>query len=47
MGYFILDTRDRFRYDELVAAILLIGLLGYGLDGAIKAVQRRLSWTMG
>jgi NitT/TauT family transport system permease protein len=46
LGYFILDTRDRFRYDELVAAILLIGLLGYGLDGTIKAVQRRLSWTM-
>ncbi len=46
LGYFILDTRDRFRYDELVAAILLIGLLGYGLDGAVKAVQRRFSWTM-
>jgi NitT/TauT family transport system permease protein len=45
LGYFILDTRDRFRYDELVAAVLLIGLLGYGLDSAIKAVQRRLSWT--
>jgi NitT/TauT family transport system permease protein len=47
LGYFILDTRDRFRYDELVAAILLIGLLGYGLDAVVKAVQRRFSWTAG
>ncbi|HIP95755.1 MAG TPA: ABC transporter permease, partial [Anaerolineae bacterium] len=46
LGYFILDTRDRFRYDELMAAILLIGLLGYGLDGVVKAVQHRFSWTL-
>ena len=46
LGYFILDTRDRFRYDELMAAILLIGLLGYGLDVAVKALQHRFSWTL-
>lgn len=46
LGYFILDTRDRFRYDELMAAVLVIGLLGYGLDGAVKAVQHRFSWTL-
>lgn len=32
LGYFILDTRDRLAYDELMAAILLIGLLGFLLD---------------
>ena len=28
LGYFILDTRDRLAYSELMAGILLIGLLG-------------------
>ena len=32
LGYFILDARDRFAYDELVAAILIIGTLGLALD---------------
>lgn len=32
LGYFVLDARDRFAYDELVAAILLIGTLGLALD---------------
>jgi len=33
LGYFILDSRDRFAYDELVAAILVIGSLGLAIDG--------------
>jgi NitT/TauT family transport system permease protein len=45
LGYFILDTRDRFRYDQLMAAILLIGLLGFLLDSVVKIIQRRYSWT--
>lgn len=32
LGYRILDARDRFAYDELVATILVIGLLGLALD---------------
>lgn len=32
LGYFILDTRDRLAYDELMAVIVIIGLLGYLLD---------------
>ncbi|MCU4120026.1 ABC transporter permease [Variovorax sp. N23] len=32
LGYFILDTRDRLAYSELMAAIVLIGALGYLLD---------------
>lgn len=32
VGYFVLDARDRFAYDELVAAILVIGALGLALD---------------
>lgn len=45
LGYFILDTRDRFRYDQLMAAILFIGLLGYLLDSVVTFVQRRYSWS--
>ena len=29
LGYFILDTRDRLAYDELMAAIIVVGALGY------------------
>jgi NitT/TauT family transport system permease protein len=32
LGYFILDTRDRLAYSELMAGIVLIGALGYLLD---------------
>jgi NitT/TauT family transport system permease protein len=38
LGYFILDTRDRFAYDELVAAILVIGALGLVLDALARTV---------
>lgn len=36
LGYFILDTRDRLAYSELMAAIVLIGLIGWGLDGGAR-----------
>nr|WP_235837872.1 ABC transporter permease [Chitinasiproducens palmae] len=32
LGYFILDTRDRLAYSELMAGVLAIGALGYALD---------------
>ena len=32
LGYFILDSRDRFAYSDLVAAIVVIGVLGFILD---------------
>ena len=38
LGYFILDARDRFAYDELVAAIVVIGGLGFAID----LIARRL-----
>lgn len=43
LGYFILDTRDRLAYAELMAVILLIGCIGWALDGAARALHRR--WT--
>lgn len=32
LGYYILDTRDRLSYSELLAVILIIGAIGYLLD---------------
>jgi NitT/TauT family transport system permease protein len=32
LGYFILDTRDRLAYSELMAMVLLVGFLGFMLD---------------
>lgn len=39
LGYFVLDTRDRLAYDELMAVILLIGLLGFLLDWSLRSVH--------
>ena len=36
LGYFILDSRDRFAYDELIAAVIAIGLLGLLIDAATR-----------
>jgi NitT/TauT family transport system permease protein len=41
LGYFVLDTRDRLAYSELMAAIVLIGALGYMLDHAARWMHRR------
>ncbi len=38
LGYLILDTRDRMAYSELMAVIVLIGLIGYLLDSALRAL---------
>jgi len=45
LGYFILDTRDRLAYSELMAVIVLIGALGYLLDGLARWLHAR--WTHG
>ena len=43
LGYFILDTRDRLAYSELMAVIVLIGALGFALD--ILAQKLYQYWT--
>ena len=42
-GYFILDTRDRMAYGELMACVLFIGLLGFLLDWLARLAHRRWS----
>lgn len=41
LGYFILDARDRLAYPELMAAILIIGALGFLLDYAARWLYQR------
>lgn len=41
LGYFILDTRDRMAYGELMATILFIGLLGFILDWLARRAHQR------
>lgn len=43
LGYFILDTRDRLAYSELMAMVLLIGALGFMLDALARGLHRRWS----
>ena len=45
LGYYILDTRDRFAYGELIAVIIIIGVLGYATDYAVQLIQKRCSWN--
>ena len=44
LGYFILDTRDRLAYSELMAGILFIGLLGFVLDYLAQALYRHFTY---
>lgn len=41
LGYYILDTRDRLAYSELMAMVLLIGLLGFLLDAFARWLHQR------
>jgi len=45
LGYYILDTRDRLAYSELMAMVLLIGLLGFALDAFARWLHQR--WVHG
>jgi NitT/TauT family transport system permease protein len=44
LGYYILDTRDRFRYDELMAVVILIGFVGFALDWSARKLKGRFAW---
>jgi len=44
LGYYILDTRDRFNYGEMTAVILVIGFFGFLSDSIIRLAQGHFSW---
>ncbi|MCS6831719.1 MAG: ABC transporter permease [Armatimonadota bacterium] len=43
LGYYILDTRDRLAYSEMMAVILVIGVLGYCFDLLARLLVARLT----
>lgn len=43
LGYFILDTRDRLAYPELMATVLVIGAIGFLLDFTARAIASRFN----
>lgn len=45
LGYAINDARDTLEYDRLAAIVLIIGLIGFVLDGLLLALISRVSWT--
>lgn len=48
LGYFILDTRDRMAYSELMATLMVIGVIGYALDSfcqSLGAIRLKLPKT--
>ena len=39
LGYLILDCRDRLAYGELMGVLLVIGLIGWGLDAGLRQLS--------
>ena len=44
LGYAINDARDTLEYDSLAAMVVVIGLLGFMLDGICVSLIKRFSW---
>ncbi|KQT91682.1 nitrate ABC transporter permease [Methylobacterium sp. Leaf469] len=44
LGYAINDARDTLSYDRLAALVLLIGVIGYALDGGLGRLAARARW---
>ena len=42
LGYMIMTARDIQRADQIVAGMLVIGLIGFGMDALIRIGERRL-----
>jgi NitT/TauT family transport system permease protein len=44
LGYAINDARDTFEYDTLAAMVVVIGVIGFFLDGVCVKLIKRFSW---
>jgi ABC-type nitrate/sulfonate/bicarbonate transport system permease component len=48
IGYFVLQSQRTFAIEEMWSGILLLGILGYALNGAFVLIERRvLRWHRG
>ncbi len=46
LGYAINDARDTLAYDTLAAVVLVIGIIGYGLDSLCGLLVKRFNWHL-
>ncbi|ASK34388.1 ABC transporter permease [Alloalcanivorax mobilis] len=46
LGYAINDARDTLDYSALAAVVLVIGVIGYALDGLCGMLMRRFNWQL-
>ncbi|SEQ80720.1 NitT/TauT family transport system permease protein [Amphritea atlantica] len=46
LGYAINDARDTLSYDSLAAVVIVIGIIGYGLDTVCSVLIKRFNWHM-
>lgn len=46
LGYAINDARDTLSYDNLAAVVVVIGVIGYGLDSICGTLVKRFNWKM-
>ena len=46
LGYAINDARDTLEYDLLAAIVVVIGVIGYLLDGICLKLIKRFSWRL-
>ncbi|GAB1258398.1 ABC transporter permease [Aurantivibrio plasticivorans] len=44
LGYAINDARDTLSYDTLAAIVVVIGVIGYGLDSLCGLMVKRFNW---
>ena len=44
LGYAINDARDTLAYDVLAAIVVVIGVIGYGLDSVCGVLVKRSNW---
>lgn len=44
LGYAINDARDTLEYDTLAAIVVIIGVIGFFLDGICVSLIKRFSW---
>lgn len=44
LGYAINDARDTLAYDTLAAIVIVIGVIGYGLDTICSVLIKRFNW---
>ncbi|HEB32817.1 MAG TPA: ABC transporter permease subunit [Spirochaetes bacterium] len=44
LGYLINDARDTMSYDNLMAVVIAIGIIGFCIDSLFQVIKRKFEW---